>query len=176
MYLVKSFFVVIVLLGFLWYSLILLREFIYAYQQASPYLSKGIKCGIIAIITMCAFLCGRNYMWPFDRNVKMETVVTVTDAEEYDRFSGMWFGVYEGSISFHKNYIDEWIDLDLANYSYIVSFGRPVESLTYNVWEKMQGPYQSNIYSGHAELGDATQPMIIYIYRIPRIRIDNDAL
>lgn len=182
MHIVKSLFVLLALGILIWCTIISICRLITSCCAKNNIFRKSLKAVALCLVTLISVLLLRDYTYPFDRQVKLELVETVENKEEYARFAGTWFGVYgeygmhRGSDTFHKNYIDQWITLDLKHYSYIASFGQPVESMSYNVWEKMHGPYQSAVHIGHVVLGKPSDSSVVYIYRIPRIRIDNDDL
>ena len=165
------------LLGVLvFFSIKCLTRYYELCQLHNKHIKYGLFTTFICCITLTAIIILGKYTYPFDRQVKLELVKTVTSTHEYSRFHGTWFGVYQGSEGLHKTYIDQWMDIDTENYSYIVSFGYPIDSLSFNVWKRMDGTYQGGIYAGHAVTGQLSDPVKIYIYRIPHLYIDNNEL
>lgn len=46
--------------------------------------------------------------------------------------------------------------------------------ISYNVWETIDIPVRTGAYVGHMRLNDDFVPDKVYVYEIPRIRIEND--
>ena len=63
--------------------------------------------------------------------------------------------------------------MDLENYTYIITYCQQIDSLSYNVWDTIDSPTYTGAYAGYMDLCDEIDPLAIYIYRIPKIRINN---
>ena len=133
------------------------------------------------LIIIVALIILIKYASPIERNVELEliTVINIEGEDQQLVNPGIWYGVYGaygGSLAsneFHPDFIDKWIAPDLENFSYIISFGQRVESLSYNVWDNIESPHRGNVRKGHIILSDEFDGWSIYIYRIPKMRIDS---
>ena len=70
----------------------------------------------------------------------------------------------------------EWPELDLEHYTYIISFGREITNLSYNMWKSKKPPILdlgTSFKIGVAEFGAKIDTSLVYIYRIPKMRIDH---
>lgn len=178
MNIVKSAFVILLLcILFLW-AIKSTISFIKVYRYGAGYWGKLLLMGGSCFITLCVLVISADYTYPFERNVNLE-LVTVVESDEPFVNPGIWhgiygeYGMYPGSGTFHPNHADKWIKLDLEHYSYIVSYGQEVESLTYNVWDTIDAPFSTGAKAGHIKLSNEFAPSKIYIYQIRKIRIDN---
>lgn len=90
--------------------------------------------------------------------------------EKYDRYPGTWVHPHE---YYQSQSTSEWPELDLENYTYIITYSQEIESLSYNVWDTINAPVFSGAKEGHMVLNEEIEPYLIYIYRIPKMRINN---
>ena len=163
-----------------------LKEKLYRYQMGR-WLIKGICVCMLTVVFFVTLTVLLDYCYPFERNVKLELVTIATPDNEIKEIGPLddnsdninWYGVYGdifplgASSAFHPDFIDQYIEPDLDRYSYIISYGYAVESLSYNVFEDVGGTYGCGVHKGHIVFSKDFNPWGIYIYRIPRLRIDN---
>lgn len=91
--------------------------------------------------------------------------------EAYEDHPGTWIHHHE---YYQKRSIDEWPEMDLENYTYIITYCQRIESLSYNVlWGEDNVPIYTGITEGHMVLSQTVEPLTIFIYRIPKMRINN---
>jgi len=64
--------------------------------------------------------------------------------------------------------------LNFERYSYIITYGQKIEKLSYSVWDVIDTPIFTGAKVGHMFLEEEFNPSKVYIYRIPKIRIEND--
>ena len=104
--------------------------------------------------------------------VSRENIYTQWHAvyEEYDQVYGTWIHSHECYESFA---IDPWPELDLENYTYIITYCQEIESLSYYRWREINVPVPPGAKEGHLVLKEEFEPFAIYFYRIPKMRINN---
>lgn len=129
-----------------------------------------------------------DYVYPFERNIDPVLVAEYDVPEEYllaypgqKHWCGAYekYGLYAESFNFDTDskvsmYGFEWPDMDFENYSYIITYGQKIESLSYNVWDTIDLPVRTGAKVGHMILDDTFAPEKVYVYQIPKMRIDND--
>lgn len=160
-------------------------------RQRSGTLKKGIVirtvlCTLVAILCVIAF---GDYVYPFERTLKpVPHGVAILPEDQVLEYPGQkhWrgayeqFGLYAGSFYFDAESFPSQVygvdlpPMDFKRYSYIITFGQEIEKLTYNVWDTIDRPVRTGAKVGHMVLDDEFNPEMIYIYRIPKIRIEND--
>ena len=64
--------------------------------------------------------------------------------------------------------------MDFKHYSYVITYGQKIDKLTYNVWDTIDFPIRTGAKVGHMTLDEEFSPRMVYIYRIPKLRIEND--
>lgn len=89
--------------------------------------------------------------------------------EEYGLYPGTWIHPHE----YYRLYSDGWPEMDLQQYTYIITYCQEIESFSYNLGDVIDSPSYVGAKAGHMVLKDTIDPFKIYIYRIPRIRINN---
>ena len=186
MEIVKSVSVVICLLISIVISICLVTILIKGFPHKTIKAKLIIRCILCAIITIGCLIVYGNYSFPFERPVTIELYKTLTGTgnQVLDRpGQAFWHGAYEayglyaGSENFNTedpndNY--DWPQMDFEHNNYIITYGQTANELYYNVWDKIDSPIITGAYYGHIHL---TQEFIadeVYLYRIPKIRIDND--
>lgn len=110
------------------------------------------------------------------------TLSDKTNQENRPLDSLEWYAIYEeyglGTESrYNQNTISwvDWPELDLENYTYIISFGREITSLSYNIWESKGMPLLdlgTNFKVGEVEFAEKVDTSLVYVYQIPKMRID----
>lgn len=125
----------------------------------------------------------RHYMYPFEQSVNLKLYAVLEVPEGYKlTFPREWIAAYEqfGLFAEAFNFSPTesrigvpWPEMDLKHHVYIISFGQEMLSLTFNAWETIDYPIHTGA-GGHAELSEDFDPNKVYIYEIPKIRIDNN--
>lgn len=148
--------------------------------------SKLLLRVIAAIFAAMLVVFLMPYLSSRDIEVDLElcyVLTDVTDEKNRKLDSLEWYAIYEEyglgvDSRFNQQTISwvEWPELDLERYTYIVSFGREMTSLSYNVWESRQPAILdlgTSFKIGIAEFGEEIDTSLVYIYRIPKMRIDH---
>lgn len=90
--------------------------------------------------------------------------------EAYDGYPGTWVHPHE----YHQTQaIDEWPEMDLKNYTYIITYCQEIKSLSHYMWRENNVPTSTGAKEAHLVLEEKVQPLTVYIYRIPKMRINN---
>jgi hypothetical protein len=143
---------------------------------------------IIPLLVIIVFLS--NYVYPYERNVELELVHVAECGHRMDERTLPWHAYYEDygwgaksrfiifvPASVHDDCMEVMSDLD--NYTYIISYGRTLETLTYNVWDSKMTPILdlgTSDKNGHVTYGENGDPNCVYIYRIKKMRIEFEGL
>ena len=146
------------------------------------------KLLIIWIVTVFAFALFVDYAYPFERNLNPILIAEFDVPEKYSlEYPGQkfWHGAYEKFGMYAESfYFDpetkqsiygfDWPPMNFEKFSYIITYGQKIESLTYNVWETIDVPIMTGAKVGHMILCEDFIPKKVYVYQIPKIRIEND--
>lgn len=143
---------------------------------------------ILPLIVGIVFLS--NYVYPYERNVELELVHVAECGHRMDEHDIPWHAYYEDygwgaksrfiifvPASVHDDCMEVMSDLD--NYTYIISYGRTLETLTYNMWDSKMTPILdlgTSAKDGHVTYGENGDPNCVYIYRIKKMRIEFEGL
>ena len=158
------------------------------------YRDKVLKKGNVVLtvvficITILSVMLFGDYIYPFERHLNPILIAEFEVPEEYVlEYPGQkfWHGAYEKfglyAESFYFNPDDEqsiygfgWPPMDFDRYCYIINYGQKIESLSYNVWETIDIPVRTGAKAGHMVLDEVFSPEKVYVYQIPKIRIEND--
>lgn len=184
-YIVKSILVLLFLLSIIAATIVMIVKIINRRHNThdKTLIRKTIICSAIAIVSVI-FL--GTYTYPFERTLDPILIAEVNlDEEHAIAYPGdiSWHGAYEkygfyaGSAYFSYDESTRhgfsWPEMDLNNHCYIVTYGQKIDSLTYNIWDKIKYPIRTGAYSGHVQLNEEFAPQKVYIYQIPKIRIEN---
>ena len=90
--------------------------------------------------------------------------------ESYDGYPGTWIHPHE---YYQMHTIDAWPAMDLENYTYIITYCQEIESLSYYMWRENNVPVRTGAKQGSLILKENIEPFTIFIYRIPKMRINN---
>ena len=90
--------------------------------------------------------------------------------EAYDNYSGTWVHPHE---YYQPRSIDAWPEMDLENYTYIITYCQEIASLEYYVFRENNVPVYTGVKKAHMVLKEEITPLTVYIYRIPKMRINN---
>lgn len=139
--------------------------------------------------TVLCFVFLGDYIYPFERSLNPKLVAEFDVPEGFEADcpgEPFWHGAYEayglygGSLWFDTDNVLEskygfgWPPMDFDNYSYIITYGQKIKSLSYNVWDTIDEPIRTGAKAGHMTLEEMFLPEKVYVYQIPKIRIDND--
>ena len=187
MKIIKSLFILSILLMFIFLSIILISNGRAAYKKNILSVKRAVALIICLCLTITAIALFGDYVYPFERNVNLVLVASFDVAEGYElEYAGerFWHGAYEEygiypasmwwSPDNGRDIIGvDWPPLALNRNNYIISYGQKVESLSYNVWDKAH-PKNYGAFEGHVILSEEFDASKVYIYRIPKVRIDID--
>lgn len=160
------------------------------YKGSSRRLVGWFKISICSFLALLILTSLYDYIWPFDRSLTPVLVAEMDIPEERTLdYPGQkkWHGAYKASgifpesLYFNPNdlytwYGDPWPHMDFDRYNYIISYGQKIKSISYNVWDVIKYPSYNGAKSGYVEFCEEFNSNKIYIYRIPKIRIDNAEL
>lgn len=152
--------------------------------------SSNIKARVIAAITVLCTIASilflGKYTNPYDQTLEYEQFLIIETDSPHSLVAGQrfWHGAYAENVfhagplfysteSFKARYGDNWPELDFSHYSYIITYGQEMTSLSYNVWNTIDVPVYTGVYAGRVELSDEFDPCKIYIYQISKLPIDN---
>lgn len=194
MNLLYSALVILFLIALLFAIICIIKKMLLSFKNGRPLLSKSIISIFSCLLLLTCMFYMADYIYPFERklNPELVTVVEIPPQHSPKGPNGCWewysvyeeYGLYLGSRFFTaENYyyyrghiVDEWPEYDLENYTYIITFCQEIDTLTYNVWETVDYPIRTGAKDGHMTFKEEIHPTKIYIYRIPKMRIDNDNL
>ena len=139
-------------------------------------------------IMFLSVVLGGDYVYPFERDLNPILIAEFDVPKEYELdYPGQkfWHGAYEKfglyAQSQYFNPTDNqsvygfgWPPMDFDKYCYIITYGQRIESLSYNVWETIDDPIRTGAKVGHMVLEKDFLPEKVYVYQIPKIRIEND--
>lgn len=129
------------------------------------------------VVILCVVLFG-TYTYPFERPLQPVLIaeIDVPEVFPYDDFgSGYWVGVHSRCPHFdpdHPTGADKgvkWPELHVEKYSYVVTYCQKIDNLTYNIWDTTQ----SGAKAGHIVFDEEITENKVYVYQIPKMRIDN---
>ena len=188
MNIVKSLVVLLVLVTLIVLSIIQVRKCIVRHKNKTNTYKHIILTVCCVFITVLSLMFGGDYVYPFERVVDPVLIAECELPEEhrldypgqiYWRGAYEQFGLYADSFRFdpkekqsHLGF--EWPDMDFDNHCYIITYGHKIKKLSYNVWETIDDPIRTGAKVGHMVLEEEFSPDKVYVYEIPKVRIDND--
>lgn len=141
-----------------------------------------IICTVICFIVIIPF---SRYAPPFNRTVPIKLIGAI----ELDYTSNdYWYCEFESHepIDFQRRtgkfdrslFEANGIELDTDRYTYLISVGYEIEELNYNVWDIGSRYYPvidfwTDIVFGTVVRSETRSESTVYIYRLPKMRIDN---
>lgn len=175
-------------------ALILLICIAYLVWCVVKYKNNIIKCKDVLVLacliclTLFFVVYLGDYVYPFERTLEPVLIAEFDVPNEYildypgQKFwHGAYtsFGLYAESFYFNPNnsnsmYGFGWPPMDFDRYCYIITYGQKICSLSYNVWETIDEPIRTGAKVGHMILCDEFFPEKVYVYQIPKVRIEND--
>ena len=153
-------------------------------------ISSVVLTLIAGLLTLTMYSSLWEYTYPFEQEVDLqlyETIEIPTEHTLHGPKSFNWHASYEEwgllfpeSLYYFPEKTEDdlgfcWPEMDYEHYTYIISYGQKMESLSYNVWEIVRYPHVTGAKVGHAVLSDEFNPNAVYIYQIKKMRIDNDS-
>lgn len=155
-------------------------------QAKESKVRKRLCFALAFIVVAVLYITHWEYVYPFERPVDLELYAVVDIPEEHTLTWPDWhaiyekWGVYSGSkwmdtesVSHPSRFGFEWPDMDFENHTYIVSYGREMVALTYNVWDTVDSPQITGAKAGHPVFRDVFEPNLVYIYETEKMRIEN---
>ena len=157
--------------------------------QSTEHKVRNILRFVLAFIVVAVlYVTQCEYIYPFERTVKLELYAVIDIPEENALSYPDWHAIYEkwgihsGSKWMDTESVSEpfrklgfdWPDMDFENHTYIVSYGQELVALTYNVWDTVDYPQKTGAKAGHPVFSDVFEPNKVYIYEIEKMRIEND--
>ena len=157
-------------------------------KKEGKWMPRLYQIAIWTVIALSACLLFGEYTYPFEQTVELELYATLEIDQEHTLSRPQdWhaayekYGIHAGSLWFDADMENQeyylgfrWPDMDFEHHTYIISYGKTVESLSYNVWETIDYMLQKGVKVGHAELGEEFHPNTVFVYEIKKMRIDND--
>ncbi len=149
---------------------------------------KSARRFFIALIWFAAVVAFAIIFWPYinpvDQSVDFVLIEELDIPEEYTMVEPrFWYAVYDEFGLYASSRYNppngpmqgvSWPEMDLKRYTYIVCFGQKLDNLKYNTWVTIDAPTYTGAYRGYAEFTEDFYPNSVFIYRIQKMRIDND--
>ena len=187
MNIIKSLAVIILLVCSIIIAVIKVRRCVVSFREGNTLGHNWIQALLIFVLAIVLICCFGKYTYPFDRTLEPELVSTIHVSPEHSPYRyareewhavygsygwkpGTWIHPYEHYMKYSE---EIWPEMDLENYTYIITYCQQIESLSYNVWDTIDSPTYTGAYAGYMVLRDEIDPLAIYIYRIPKMRINN---
>ena len=175
--LLKSFFVLIIIIAAIIFCFISARELI---KNGLLRQKKLVRFLISVFLLISSLLVLGNYVYPFERNISPRLVweieIPIENALKYPG-ECYWHGAYEKYGFFAESFWFnpkemhsiyelgiEWPNMDFKKHNYIITYGQKISTLTYNVWETVDSPVKTGAYIGHMTLKDEFLAQKVYIY------------
>ena len=188
LYILKSLLVLLFLLALIIFSIYLIISCFKQHRNRMLKTSHVLFTAIFICGTILSIMLFGDYTYPFERTLDPILIAEFDVPEGYElEFPGQkyWHGAYEKfgfyaeSFYFNPNnlysiYGFGWPPMDFEHYCYIITYGQKIDTLSYNVWETIDIPIRTGAKVGHMVLDDEFFPEKVYVYQIPKIRIEND--
>ena len=163
-------------------------DFIRAVRNKDVTWRLALSLFLALCIALPSFVFLGDYTYPFERTLHPKLIAEVDVPERFkarkpgDPFwhgayqayglcaSSVWFDPYETQ----SKYGFAWPPMDYAHHNYIITYGQKIKSLSYNVWDMIYIPIRTGAKVGHMRLEETFIPEKVYIYQIPKVRIEND--
>ena len=156
-------------------------------KLGKPVMRQVIFSTITCMVTLISLVLWGDYANPMNREVPLELYAIIDIPQEYaleNPGEKFWHSAYEAyGLYAEARYFDPspeaymgfcWPDFNFREYTYIIVYGQQMKSLSYNVWDTIDIPVRTGAKRGYAVLDDLFDGGKVYIYRIPKMRIDND--
>lgn len=190
MHIVKSLLVLLFLVVITLTFIYLFIKYVHKSWIAGSRVLSALVTLIVGAVALLSHINLWQYTYPFERKLDLKLVATLEIPPEHTLHGPQnlpWHALYEQYGVFYpeslyfinieeESYLGfSWPDMDFDHYTYIISYGQKVESLSYNVWETIEVPFHNGARVGHAVLSNEFDPNEVYVYQIKKIRIDNDS-
>ena len=182
----KSLIVAIVLLLIAFFTVVFILRAVNTHKDIWLRLKYSLAASVLAVLLVLGIhIYGLN-LYPFERQLDPVPFAAFSVPEEFELdYPGQkfWTGAYKignrESMYFdvHDNmsmYGFPWPPMDFEHFSYIITYGQKIESLSYNAWDMIDIPVQTGAIAGRMVLNEEFNPEMVYIYSIPRLPIEND--
>lgn len=180
--LIKCLLVLCCLLSLLGFTVHHIKKCIRKYKDRSLTIKRSILTLLLLVITCLSWFGFSQYIYPFDRTLTPVLVAELEVSEKYvlDNPEGrFWRGAYKGmwgeSFWFDPNDTEHFgatmPQLDYKNHCYVITYGQKIETLSYNAWDIID---MTGAKAGYITYQEEFYPSSVFIYEIPKIRIDND--
>lgn len=187
MYILRSIMVLLFILALLVASIYLVNKYRVYKKNGIHHLKYSLSMLLCVLCTVIFIVLFGDYTYPFERTLHPILIAEFQVPEGYEHeypgeryWHGAYkkWGLYAESFYFNPENTDPygigWPPMDFDNYSYIITYGQKIKSLSYNVWDVIEYPFMTGAKVGHMILEDEFSPDTVYIYQIPLIRIEND--
>ncbi len=188
MNIIKSILVLLALLALVLFAIY--RTIICIQKHRDGDLNKRaiISLGCHICVTVIILSLFGNYVYPFERTLDPVLIAEFDVPEKYALdYPGQvfWHGAYKEyglyAESFHfdpdnleSKYGFGWPPMDFDRHNYIITYGQKIEKLSYNVWDTIDAPIRTGAKAGHMVLDENFYPEKVFVYEIPKVRIEND--
>lgn len=163
-------------------------DFIRAVRNKDVTWRLALSLFLALCIALPSFVFLGDYTYPFERTLHPKLIAEFDVPEGYEarrpgdpfwRGAYQAYGLYAESFWFdpyerQSKYGFAWPPMDYAHHNYIITYGQKIKSLSYNVWDTIDAPIRTGAKVGHMRLEETFIPEKVYIYQIPKVRIDND--
>lgn len=187
-YIVKSICVFVILLALLIVSTMCIARCVKRYYNHVLKKSHVIFTVCLVFIAFISVVLFGDYVYPFERKLNPVLYAEFEVPEEYalpGPGAKFWRGAYEAYGGFPASmYFDPdedmsmygiaWPLMDFEHFSFIITYGQKIDTLSYNVWDEIDEPFSTVTKAGHITFKEEFSPRMVYIYQIPKLRIDND--
>ena len=187
MYILRSVIVLLFILALIVASVYLVNRYRVCKKNGIYNIKYSLSMLLCVLCTIISIVLFGDYTYPFERTLHPILIAEFRVPEGYElEYPGekYWHGAYKKwglhAESFYFNpdktdpYSIGWPPMDFDHYSYIITYGQRIESLSYNVWDMIDSPFLTGAKVGHMILEGEFFPDMVYIYQIPLIRIEND--
>ena len=144
--------------------------------------------GIFSLLLITIFMIFlAPYVYFPDRNLDLKkyAVLQRTDlsfaSSDIDPLK--WYAIYEAygfgvDSRFNQKTIPdvEWCTLDLEHHTYIVSFAREIEKISYNIWDSEKPPILdlgASFKIGNVTFKGENDPTKVFVYETDKVRVDH---
>ena len=189
LYIVYSLLILVLLVAVLAYLVFCIVRTVLRVQENRLKWHHAVSLGCVAAVALASVVFLGDYVYPFERKLEPRLFAEFDVPEEYKLTQPgevFWRGAYEAyglyaeSLWFNPENLLEspygfgWPPMNFDDHSYIITYGQKIESLSYNVWDTIDEPFRTGAKAGHMILDKEFSPTKVYIYEIPKLRIDND--
>ena len=183
---------IIVIIAMAFFGFVFTANTVYLVKQAKRAERAGfVKRIVVGLITVLLIMMLLPYSIPFNINVPFEEIACVElESGTFEGQEDCWYTVYCVDYGFFEvtddayykypnipPYKGEFAELDTSKYTYIYTFGAPLDEFYYNVWDCEGIPildFGTSTKWGNAVLGISEENNKAYMYRISKKAIANE--